>query len=283
LPDFEAEDEVDLGRYGRALVLRWWLPLGGLAIGIVIGYLVTLGGSNVYSAGTTVYLGQPLAPQSSLAIQSPATNPSTVGAIIHSEVALRQAARAAGMPVRKLRGHVTSQPVAGALAKLGQNPLVKITVTGSGPRSVARAANELASIVIQRTSGYVETKIAQYKRVLAADNASIKSINATIAELRTKGSDPSLSTVERLIVASQLNGQTLQLTQYVQQQTLAQQQLAAAQTVEKAQVLTRAVPVKTTARSRRNSVVVGGAIGLILGILAALLWEPAARIFRRSV
>ena len=283
LPDFETEDEVDLGRYWRALVLRWWLPLGGLAIGIVIGYLVTLGGSNVYSASATVYLGQPLSPLGSIQIQSPATNPSTVGTIIHSQDALRQAAQAAGMPVRKLRGHVSSQAVAGSLARLGQTPLVKLTVTGSGPRQVQRAANALAGIVLQRTSGYVATKIKSYEKQLAGYSAALKSIDQTIAELRASASNPHLSDLERLIVVNTLNGQTTQRAQVVQQQTSTQQLLAVAQTVEKGQRITRAVPVKTTARSRRNSVVVGGAIGLILGILAALLWEPAARIFRRSV
>jgi uncharacterized protein involved in exopolysaccharide biosynthesis len=42
-------------------------------------------------------------------------------------------------------------------------------------------------------------------------------------------------------------------------------------------VLTRAAAVKTTARSRRNSVVVAAFLGLVLGVIAALLWEPLVR------
>jgi uncharacterized protein involved in exopolysaccharide biosynthesis len=34
--------------------------------------------------------------------------------------------------------------------------------------------------------------------------------------------------------------------------------------------------VRTTARSRRNDVVVGALLGLLLGIIAALAWEPVA-------
>ena len=45
---------------------------------------------------------------------------------------------------------------------------------------------------------------------------------------------------------------------------------------------TFAVATKTTARSRRNTVVVAALIGLLLGIFAALLWEPAARVVRRT-
>ena len=61
-----------------------------------------------------------------------------------------------------------------------------------------------------------------------------------------------------------------------------QQLLALAQNVEQSKVITPARAVKTTARSRRNSVVVGGLIGLLLGIVAALLWEPAGRLARRT-
>jgi hypothetical protein len=50
--------------------------------------------------------------------------------------------------------------------------------------------------------------------------------------------------------------------------------------IERPAVLTRGVPVRVTARSRRNSVVVGGFLGLVLGLIAALAWDPIAA--RRS-
>jgi uncharacterized protein involved in exopolysaccharide biosynthesis len=45
--------------------------------------------------------------------------------------------------------------------------------------------------------------------------------------------------------------------------------------VEAPQITTLAAATKTTARSRRNTVLVAGLIGLILGIIAALVYEPA--------
>ena len=65
-------------------------------------------------------------------------------------------------------------------------------------------------------------------------------------------------------------------------QTQNEQLLTLAQTVEQSQVITPARATKTTARSRRNWVLVGALIGLVLGILAALLWEPVARVVRRT-
>jgi len=41
--DPDAEQEVDFGRYWRAIAARWWLPVGGLVIGLVVGYLVSVG------------------------------------------------------------------------------------------------------------------------------------------------------------------------------------------------------------------------------------------------
>jgi uncharacterized protein involved in exopolysaccharide biosynthesis len=55
--DHDAEQEVDLGRYWNAIVARWWLPVLGLLVGAVIGYLVSLGGGQVWRADSTVYLG----------------------------------------------------------------------------------------------------------------------------------------------------------------------------------------------------------------------------------
>ncbi|MGZ4439968.1 MAG: Wzz/FepE/Etk N-terminal domain-containing protein, partial [Gaiellaceae bacterium] len=82
VPDLDAEREVDLRSHWDRLVMRWWLPAAGLVAGIVIALLVSIGGNQVYTAKTTVYLGQPLSPTGAVQLQSDATNPSTVGQII---------------------------------------------------------------------------------------------------------------------------------------------------------------------------------------------------------
>ena len=53
-----------------------------------------------------------------------------------------------------------------------------------------------------------------------------------------------------------------------------QQQLALAKNVERAQVINPAAATQVTARSARNSALVGGLVGLLLGAVAALLAEP---------
>jgi capsular polysaccharide biosynthesis protein len=266
--DLDAEREVDLRSYLSALMMRWWLPVVGLVGGIIVGFLISLGGNQVWTANTTVYLGQPLSPTGSVQIQSDATNPSTVGVIIHSESALREAAREAGMPVSKLRGHVSSRPISGALTKLGQTPLVQITVTGSAPRHAQVAANALARIVIANTSTYATKLISSWQQQVDTYTESLRTIDQSL-----KGR--ALSPEEKLIAS-------IQRAQIADQLTTATQQLAVAQEVELGKQKTFAVATKTTAKSRRNTVIVAALIGLLLGIFAALLWDPVARVVRRS-
>jgi ElaB/YqjD/DUF883 family membrane-anchored ribosome-binding protein len=267
-PDPDAEREVDLRSYLSALTVRWWLPVAGLVAGIVIGLLISLGGNQVWTANTTVYLGQPLSPTGSVQIQSDATNPSTVGVIIHSEANLRRAARAAGMPVSKLRGHVSSRPIAGALTKLGQTPLVQITVRGSAPRRVQIAANTLAKIVIANTSTYADKLIESWQEQVSTYTTSLKTIDDQLKGSGLSGTDKLIVSIQRAQIADQL--------------TTAKQQLAVAQEVEKGSQKTFAAATKTTAKSRRNTVIVAALIGLLLGIFAALLWEPVGRVVRRT-
>ncbi len=286
VPDVDAEDELELGRYWHALLTRWWLPLGGLLAGIVLGYLLSLGGHQVFSAKAQIYLGQPLSPNGTNQIQSLSTNPSAVKQIVLAPSVQHEAETKAGLPNGSLFGHVSTQSVATgttATVRTGTNPLVNIVVTGRKRAQIAKGANALAAIAVRDVSaGYVGTKIRFLKTQIGAQQQALNSIDATITALRASASDRKLSTTDRLILASQLNGQTLQRSQVSDQLSNYQQLLTLAQNVEQSKVVTAARAFKTTAKSRRNSVLVGALIGLILGIIAALLWEPASGLARRS-
>ena len=286
LPDVDAEEELELGRYWSALIARWWLPLAGLIAGIVIGYLLSLGGHQVYQAKATVYLGQPLNPTGTGQIQSLATNPATVKQVVLSPYWQHVAEQQVGLPNGSLRGHVSTQAVAGvavALGRVGQNPLVNIVVTGKRRAQIARGADALGKIVANQVSGtYVAKKIETLKRLIAADRAELESTNARIKSLQGAVQGGGLSTVERLLFANQIGLAVQEQRQVIADQTQNEQLLTLAQTVEQSKVITPARATKTTARSRRNSVLVGALIGLLLGILAALLWEPVTRLARRA-
>jgi hypothetical protein len=282
-PDLDAEQDVDLHRHWETITRHWWLPLGGLAAGIIVGYLISLGAAQVYKAKAVVYLGQPLS-QGGVQVQSQATNPSTVKEIVTAESTIQKVARDARLRPGQLRGHISTQAVSGNISRLGQNPLVAITVTGHARRPVARAANDLARTVVfsDALAGYSKTKIQNLQLQVDQEKAALSTLNRNLkAQQDALSNGSGLSTSERLIALGQLNGLQQELLTTTDQLTTNQQQLALAKDVEAPEITTLAAATKTTARSRRNTVLVAGLIGLILGLAAALLYEPTLRAVRR--
>jgi uncharacterized protein involved in exopolysaccharide biosynthesis len=281
-PAPEEEREVDLGRYWRTLSAHWWLPAAGLAVGIVIGYLITLGGTQVYKAKAVVYLGQPIS-IGGVTLQSKATNPSTVRTIVTSEQTIDSVARQVGLKPDQLRGQITTQAITGAVTRLGQNPNVAIVVTGHLRRKVGAAANRLAAAVVASLGAdYAAPKIRGLQTLVDSESRALKAVNKNIKQQQATLAGTGLSNTDRLILVSQLNGLVQQQLTITNQLTTNQQQLLLAKGVEAPQILTSAVATRTTARSRRNTVLVAALIGLLLGIVAALVYEPVMRTVRRD-
>lgn len=282
LPELDAERDVDLRRHWDTITTHWWLPVAGLVGGVIVGYLISLGGAQVYKAKATVYLGQPLS-QGGVQVQSQATNPSTVRQLVTAESTIQRVAREAGMRPDQLRGRVSTQAVSGNISRLGQNPLVAITVTGHARRPVQRAANDLARTVVfsDALAGYARTKIQNLQLLVDQEKAALAALSTNLkAQQAALGNASGLSTAEQLIALGQLNGLLQQQLTTTDQLTTNQQQLALAKDVEAPQITSLAAATKTTARSRRNTVIVAALIGLLLGVIAALLYEPATRAVR---
>lgn len=279
--DLDAEQEVDLGRYASALAARWWLALVGLILGAVVGYLLSLGGSQTYSAQAVVNLGTPLAAGGGIL---PNTQfGSELRAIVLAESTLRRVAGDTGLRAGQLRGHVSATAVGGATATKAAGPvaLYAITVKGPAPHKAALAANELARIALARISApYVDVKINTLESQVASDEQQLAAINTRIDQITSTLSG--LTGIEKVASLSLLSVQ--EQRRYTVQQDLIQARplLAQARTVERGRILTKAVASKATARSRRNSILVGAIIGLLLGLAAAIAWEPvASRLARR--
>jgi uncharacterized protein involved in exopolysaccharide biosynthesis len=260
--DPEAEQEVDFGRYWRLLGSRWWLVAGGLVIGAVIGYALSLGGSQTFKATATLNLGQPYSASGNVQLQAAQTNPSTVKAIVHSEAVIGQVAAACKSRPADFRGGISTQAISGNIVKNGQTPLVSITVEAARRRKAACAANGLARAVIDKSSAFANQKIANFSAQISSLQRRINAINQAL-------SSNAFSTTDKLVLQIQLgSAEDARLS--------TSQLLLQAKEVEKPSVLTPASAQKVTARSRRNTVVVTALIGLILGAIAALMWDGVA-------
>ena len=271
--DPEAEQEVDFARYVRLLAIRWWLLAAGLVAGAVIGYLVSLGGSQVYSATATLYLGQPLSPTGGNAVTTPATNPSAVGQAINAQSVINTVANLCHTKAGAFRKGISTQAIASGAAKgsgaATVSPLVKVSVQSKKGKVAACAANGLAAAAVKKLGVYPAAKIKNLEAHIAIDDADIARIQEATA-------NPSISDTDKLLLQTFLHQDQLD-------KTTNSQLLLLAKTVESPSVYTSAASNKITARSRRNTVVIGALIGLILGAIAALLWDPvAARVTPRN-
>ena len=265
--DPEAEQEVDFGRYLRIVGQRWWLVVAGLLVGAVIGYAISLGGTQKYKATATLYLGQPYTASGSVQLQAAQTNPSTVRQIVHAELVLRQVAALCKAKVGEFRGGISTQNVAGNLAKNGQTPLVTVTVQARKRRVARCAANALARIVIAKSSVFADQKIANF-------SAQVTNLQRKIAAADAALNGGTLTSTEKLVLQ-------IQLASMENSKLDTSQLLLQAKQVEKPSLLIGAAAQRITARSRRNTTVVAALIGAVLGAIAALLWDGVAAAFAR--
>jgi capsular polysaccharide biosynthesis protein len=259
--DPEAEQEVDFARYARMLARRWWLVAAGLVAGAVIGYLFSLGGAKVYSATATIYVGQPY--NGTTPIYTIQSNPSAIGQIANSQSVDQRVATKCKTTVESFRKGISVQKIATAssvtksLASV--NPLVTLTVQAPKGRAASCTANALAAAAVVGIADYPTRKIKNLSGHVAADMNAIRAINAAIA-------DPTVSGTDKAVLQQSLRADQADLT-------TTQQSLLVAQTVEMPKVTIRAGARQVTAQSSHNTVVVAALIGLILGVIGALLWD----------
>ncbi len=280
--DPDAEREIDLRSAWSRLAARWWLPVGGLVVGAILGVLVSVGSAQVYKAEALLYLGQPFTPGGGGQIQSLATNPKTVSETIRSEAALERAARTAGMRPGQLRGNVTTSTITTAGQPRNLSPLVTIEVHAPTRAKAEKAANSLAQSVMDQVSPYVVQKIAQLKTQIEGDESQIEDIGRRISAAEQQQNlalaDNSLSLAEKLLISTNSNATINNAEQrrgtVLQDLNLAKQLLSLAENVEQSRVVQAAVARKASATSRRNAAAVGGLIGLLVGALAAVLADP---------
>ena len=161
------------------------------------------------------------------------------------------------------KGISTQAVASGSSAQKGSgsavNPLVKVNVQSKKGKVAACAANQLAAAAVKKLGTYPAAKIKNLEAHIAFDNADIAKIQAATA-------NPNISDTDKLLLQTFLHQDQLDKTTNAQLLLLAKQ-------VESPYVLANAASNKITARSRRNTVVIGALIGLILGAIAALLWD----------
>jgi type II secretory pathway component PulM len=285
--DLDAEQEIDLGRLWRATIARWWLLLIGLVAGAIIGLLVSLGGGKQWKATAEIYLGQPLSPTSSSAISSPPTQLGLATTYVSSESALRYAATRSGQPTARLRGKISVKPILGLTGtKIGQPaPLMIISVTGSKAGATEKAAEDLSKLVVAQFQPYAAQKVAIIQERLTQEEAQIGDINRRLAEAQdamtaaAKSGGNNQNVINWSTIVATLSNQRFASQSDI---TSAKQSIAQAQGVEAPRIVSPALSANQGGPSRRSGVLIGAIIGFVLGLLAAILWDPVSRTVRSN-
>ena len=290
-PEPAGEQEVDFGRYWLAIVRRWWLPIGGLVVGALIGVLAQTGGARPYKASTTVYLGQPFVAGTATSVQSLPTRLGFVQEIVTAKTLVKAVAAKVDVGAGVLRANIGTQAVDVASgSKSVSSPLVRILVTNPSARKAVDAADLLAADVVKEFSSYVDVKLATYKARLARIDRELVRVSANIANAQQQQARILAATgvpeTEKLIVLANYNNvltynETRKATLESSQFGL-RDNVALAQQVERARVVEPAVASRIAGSSKRSGAAVGLVIGFVLGLLAAILWDPALALVKRA-
>lgn len=275
--DLGAEREIDLARWRDAALAYWWLAVAGLVAGIIAGSVYALSGGTTYKASALIARGQAFNPAGTSSVLGYLSSPAAIQAYATSPEALATVAAKAGMSVGELRGHVSTATLTdnGQASTINTNSvLVQITVKLNKPKRAVDAANALAALIKRvTTSDYVRQSISLYNVRLGNYGARVKTLQGRIQSLNdTLASSGNLQPLDRLVLVSELDQAEATLGQTLDSQSTTQQELTLAEDVEQTQLIQKAQAEKTAGRSRRNSSVTGGLIGLILGAIVATVY-----------
>lgn len=288
--DYDAEQDVDLGRYWTALALRWWVPVALAVLGGVIGLLASLGGTRPYEARGIVYIGTPYGPGGASQLQNLPTRLASFSQFIHSPQVTRAVAAQSGIKVQDLRLGLHTKFVPGIVQDPKSNgifsPLVTVLLDYRAAAPANAAVNAVMARVVRAFSTYVDLKLETYdarraraERVLAQVNRQID--DALQRQEQLRGNPAGVDAAAQLILLANISN-TLQYNESRQanlEGTLLtlRELIAQATQVERARIVQPATAERLPGPSRRTGALAGVVIGFIVGIFAALLWEPVAR------
>jgi hypothetical protein len=273
--------EIALGVYVRRVVRRWYVVVAAIVVAVIIAAAGSSSGHTTYRAQTLISLGTPYTATGGAAITSAfCTSPIAPATLIKQDEVRIAAEQAAGLKAGQLKGHASSQAVAGAVTKLNFTPAVNIIVQGpfTGAKT-ALAANSLAVSVQKGCGQYASERLKTTAARVGRELSEQKTLDFRLAQaqntLAKVQGDTSLSATQQLlagtIAANTLSNVTQrqnQLDQFIgDDQSLLEQ----IKNVELTQIITHANAAKVTAGGKSASFGVAIVLGLIAGIVLALV------------
>jgi uncharacterized protein involved in exopolysaccharide biosynthesis len=270
---------IDVGSWFTTLARNWWVIVGLVVIGVVVGAVLTLAQPKQYTATSSVYIGQttdangnPMAGLNS--------NAKAAVQLLSSQVALKDAAERTGMDMTAgLLRKETSVETPSSTVKTTTSVvnIVVISVTDEDKERAAAAANALADVLLERLESGVDEKIVLLEQQLAdlqeeyeaaTDRAaSSERALAAIAAGGGSRSEKALAASPYLAVVQAAATEQQSLSTSIQK---IQGQLLVVKQVEQPRLLHEAgVPDSPSGPQMTMNVAVGALAGLIIGVIVA--------------
>ena len=280
-PDIGSEREIDLARWRLAIVARWWVVAAGLLAGAVIGAILSLSGGSVYQASVLISPGQAFSPSGAPVLSY---NSSSAGDQLARHLRIGAEAGGAGRPHQRLAAAGERQYHLGVDGHRRRRDPRNRARSHHRPAQEGNSGGDRGKHAWRRDHRPVEVAVREAigRRPASADHGfRLRNSRRSPSQIQSLDKEiqvPSLDALTKLILVSEANNALLRQASISNDLASAQQQLSLVQTIEYAQRIgPPADAVKTTARSRRNSVLIGALIGLILGAIVAIVADSRTR------
>jgi hypothetical protein len=288
VPSSDNDVQIDLGRWAQRVLSRWYIVLACVIVAIVIALLGEGKGHKEWTARALVNQGQPYTSTNQPISASLGTNPSAAGTLLKQDVVIKFVAGKVALRPGQLKAAISTQPVGAVNSKINSTPLVSVIVRGAWKTKVAPAANLLAQQLVKLTSTYQTPRLKAVQLQVRLEQGQLDdlaqrntdAIDAYKAIQTATGLSPVEKELALVSASGLLNTIGTRQSALQAQRTEDVQTVAQIEKIEMPSVVTRAVATQTTAASKRAGYAVAILLGLIVGVVLALIsyaaW-PAGR------
>jgi len=280
------DTSIDVGALVLTLLRNWWVIVGLIAVGVIVGAVATLAQPDQYTAGASVYIGQATDANGN-AIASLNSNSKAAVQLATSQVVAKAVVKRTGMGISagKLRKQTTvTTPSSTVKTSTSVVNIIVIDVTDTDKERAAVAANALAEELLTRLqtggdekSAVLEQQLETNKKEWAAATARSAAAQKALAAIARDGSAAAQATLAApymaVIQGAALEQQSLATT--IQKSELL---LLTTKQVERPRILHDAAAADDPSGPLMGvNVAVGALVGLVIGVLAAFVRQRLAQ------
>jgi len=277
---------IDVGAWFGTLLHNWWVILGLVVLGAVVGGVLTLASPKEYSATSSVYIGQTTDANGN-AMAGLNSNSKAATELLASQTVLNEAAKRTGMNVTasRLRRETTVvTPSSTVKTSTSVVNLVVITVTDTNKKRATAAANALAAVLVERISPGVnekitllETQLDTGRKALAAATARSVAAQAGLAAIAKGGGTVAEKAAMSTSYIAVAQAAATEAAQEILDNQKTELMLFTTKAVEQPRILHEAaVPDSPSGPSLTLNVAAGALAGFVIGIIVAFVRRRVA-------